>query len=318
MRLAPVAALAILLTALPAAAAPLDACRTITFVVPFPPGSTTDGVSRLLSDKVGETLGRAIVVENKPGADGQVAAQDVMRAPPDGCRLMLATSGALSIVPFLRKEKPYDPSADFTAIADVGRYQFFFYVPASLGVDTMPAFTDLIKKNPGRYNYAVGNNTGLLSFNFARSKFDWSMQRVNYRGEAPAVVDMLADRVQAIVATGAHVPLVKDGRLRALAVVLGTRSELLPDAPTYAEIGLGDFKVVLWLGVVGPPKMPRDTVELLSAAFVKAMARDDVKTAATRLGFAMTPSGPDAFAKLIAEQTAVYGVRIREAGLTPE
>jgi len=100
--------------------------------------------------------------------------------------------------------------------------------------------------------------------------------------------------------------------------VLDQRSELLPEVPTYAEIGLGDFKVVLWLGVVGPAKMPRDVVELLSAAFVKAMARDDVKSAASRLGFAMTPSGPDAFARLIAEQTVVYGVRIREAGLTPE
>jgi tripartite-type tricarboxylate transporter receptor subunit TctC len=308
----------LLLSFSPAQAAPLDACRTITFVVAFPPGSTTDSVSRLLSDKVSETLGRPVVVENKPGADGQVAAQDVMRAPPDGCRLMLATSGGLSIVPFLRKEKPYDPSADFTAIADVGRYQFFFYVPASLGVNTMQAFSDLIKKNPGRYNYAVGNNTGLLSFNFARTKFDWNMQRVNYRGEPPGIVDMLADRVHAIVATGAHIPQVKDGKLRALAVVLDERSELLPEVPTYAEIGLGDFEVVLWLGVVGPPKMPRDTVELLSAAFVKAMGRDDVKSAATRFGFAITPSGPDAFAKLIAEQTVVYGVRIREAGLTPE
>ncbi len=309
---------AVLLSSLPARAAPLDACRTVTFVVPQPAGSTTDAISRLLSDKVSEALGRTVVVENKPGADGQVAAQDVMHAPPDGCRILLATSGTLSIVPFVRKEKPFDPSADFTAIADVGRYAFFFYVPASLGVDTMAAFTDLIRKNPGRYNYAVGNNTGLLSYNFAASKFGWTMQRVNYRGEPPAMVDMLADRVHAIVATAAHLPNVKAGKLKALAAVLDERSDLLPDVPTYAEIGLGDFKVVLWLGVVGPAKMPRDAVDMLSAAFVKAMARDEVKPAASRLGFAMTPSGPDAFAKLIAEQTVVYGQRISEAGLKPE
>jgi tripartite-type tricarboxylate transporter receptor subunit TctC len=158
----------------------------------------------------------------------------------------------------------------------------------------------------------------LLSFNFARAKFGLEMQRVNYRGEPPALVDMLADRVHAIVATGGHVPHVKEGKLRALAVVLDERSDLLPEVPTYAQIGLGDFKVVLWLGVVGPAKMPRDAVETLSAAFVKAMGRDDIKAAALRLGFAMTPSGPDAFAKLIAEQTVVYGQRIREAGLVPE
>lgn len=318
MRIVLACLFALLLLPSPATAAPLDACRTVTFVVSFPAGSTTDAIARLLADKVGETLGKAVVIENKPGADGQVAAVDVMRAPPDGCRLMLATSGALSIVPFVRKEKPYDPVADFTAIADVGRYTFFFYVPASLGVATMPAFVELIGKNPGRYNYAVGNNTGLLSFNFARAKFNLDMQRVNYRGEPPAMVDMLADRVHAIVATGGHVPHVKDGKLRALAVVLDERSDLLPDVPTYAQIGLGDFKVVLWLGVVGPPRMPRDAADVLSAAFIKAMARDDIKVAANRLGFAMTPSGPDAFAKLIAEQTAVYGVRIKEAGLTPE
>ena len=301
-----------------ALAAPLDACRTVTLVIPQPAGSTTDAVSRLLSDRVGDTLGRTVVVENKPGADGQVAAVDVMRAPPDGCRLLLGTSGTLSVIPFLRKEKPFDPSADFTAIADVGRYEFFFYVPASLGVGTMPAFTDLIRKNPGRYNYAVGNNTGLLSYNFARSKFGWDMQRVNYRGEPPAIIDMLADRTHAIVATGAHVPHVKDGKLKALAAVTEQRSDLLPEVPTYGEVGLGDFKVVLWLGVVGPAKIPRDAVEALSAAFVKAISRDEVKPAASRLGFAMTPSGPDAFARLIAEQTVVYGQRISEAGLKPE
>jgi tripartite-type tricarboxylate transporter receptor subunit TctC len=114
------------------------------------------------------------------------------------------------------------------------------------------------------------------------------------------------------------VPHVADGKLKALAVVLDQRSELLPSVPTYAEVGLGDFKVVLWLGVVGPAKMPRDAVEALSAGFIKAMARDDVKAAANRLGFAIPPSGPDAFGKLIAEQTEVYGIRIREAGLTPE
>jgi len=312
------AALSIALVSVASApAAPLD-CRLITFVVPFPAGSTTDAISRLLSDQVAETLGRTVVVENKPGADGQVAALDVMRAPADGCRLMLATSGALSIVPFLRKERPYDPVTDFTPIADVGRYQFFFYVPASLGAGTMAAFIELIHKNPGRYNYAVGNNTGLLSFNFARAKFDLKMERVNYRGEPPAIVDMLADRVHAIVATGGHIPHVTDGKLKALAVVLDQRSELLPEVPTYAEVGLGDFKVVLWLGVVGPPKMPRDTVDPLSAAFITAMKRDDVRAAANRLGFAMTPSGPDAFGKLIADQTVVYGERIREARLTPE
>lgn len=308
----------VLVSSLTAQAAPLDACRLVTFVVPQPAGSTTDAISRLLSDKVGDTLGRPVVVENKPGADGQIAAQDVMHSAPDGCRVLLGTSGTLSIVPFVRKEKPFDPSADFTAIADVGRYAFFFYVPASLGVDTMAAFTELVHKNPGRYNYGVGNNTGLLSYNFAASKFGWSMQRVNYRGEPPAMVDMLAGRVHAIVATAAHLPHVQDGKIRALAAVLDERSELLPDVPTYAEIGLGDFKVVLWLGVVGPAKMPRDVVDVLSAAFVKTISRDDVKPAASRLGFAMTPSGPDAFAKLIAEQTVVYGQRISEAGLKPE
>jgi tripartite-type tricarboxylate transporter receptor subunit TctC len=309
---------AALLSPSPIHAAPLDACRAVTFVVPQPAGSTTDAIARLLSDKVGEALGRPVVVENKPGADGQVAAVDVMRAPPDGCRIFLGTSGTLSVIPFIRKEKPFDPSADFTAIADVGRYAFFFYVPASLGVDTMAGFTELIRRNPGRYNYAVGNNTGLLSYNFAAAKFGWDMQRVNYRGEPPAMVDMLADRTHAIVATAAHLPHVKDGKIRALAAVLDERSELLPGAPTYAEIGLGDFKVVLWLGVVGPAKMPRDAVETLSAGFAKAIARDDVKPAASRLGFVMTPSGPDAFARLIAEQTVVYGQRISEAGLKPE
>lgn len=175
-----------------------------------------------------------------------------------------------------------------------------------------------MRERPGSYNYATDSNTNLLAFSFIRSNFDLQMERVIYRGEPPAIFDLLAGRVHAMVATTIGVPHVREGKLRALAVMLDSRSEQLPDVPTFEQVGLEGFSIVPWLGVVGPARLERAVVNGLSAAFLKSIARDEVKAAMGRLGFALTPGTPEKFAALIKEQSVVYETRIREARLTPE
>lgn len=307
------AALFLSLTAAPCAGQ--VACGALTVVAPFPAGSNTDAVARLIGERVAEIVGRPVVVDNKPGAEGQIAAADVRRAPPDGCRLLFATAGNLSIVPFTRREPPYDPLRDFTPIADVGRYTFVLFASPGVPVRDAKSFVDFARSRPDALNYATANNTNLLVFSHIQRQFGLRAERITYRGEPEAMTDLMQDRVQAMVATTVGVPHAREGRIRALAVLAPRRTPLLPDVPTFAEAGLGDPGIVAWAGIVGPAGLPTATVQALSRAFVSAMERDDAAGRAAALGFTLTPAPAERFAALMREQHAVYGRVIREIGL---
>ena len=292
--------------------------KPVTLVVPFPPGATTDSIARILAQHASTGLGRPVVVENKPGAEGQLAAQDVAKSPPDGYRLALATSGNLSVLPAMRKNPPYDPVADFTPVADVGRYQFFVYVHPSLPAKTFREFIEHARANPGKLGYGTGNNTGVLAMAAFRSAHGLDMTHVPYKGEPPAIVDLVAGRVQAMVATGIGIPHAKDGRLRMLAALLPQRSPLAPDVPTLRETGQKELDAILWAGVVGPAGIPADVVERLNRDFNAALANPEAVAAIEKLGFTLTPGKADAFGAMIREQVAVYRRLVREAGLPVE
>jgi tripartite-type tricarboxylate transporter receptor subunit TctC len=301
-----------------ASAAPQIACNTLTVVAPFPAGSNTDAVARLINEGVAEATGRPVIVDNKPGAEGQIAAVDVKRAPPDGCRLLFATSGNLSILPYVRRDPPFDPIKDFTPVAGVGRYNFFLYVSPGMPGGDFRSFVEAVRARPGASNYATANNTNLLVFSEIQKQFGLRMERINYRGEPAAVTDLMQDRVQAIVGTGIGVPYVRENRIRALAVMAPQRTPLLPDVPTFEEAGIRDLGIVPWAGIVGPAGMPDGTVDALSEAFSTAMERPDVRDRAAALGFSLAPARAPDFAALIREQHAVYRRVIREVGLPAE
>lgn len=292
--------------------------KPITLVVPFPPGSTTDTVARVIGHKAGEILKQPVIIENKPGAEGQIAAQDVAKAQPDGYRILLATSGNLSLLPALRRQPPYDAIVDFTPIADIGRYAFFLYVHPAVPANNMQEFIAYAKKNPGKMSYATGNNTGVVTFAQLRTQLGIDLLHVPYKGEPPAVLDLIAGRVQAMIGTTIGLPYVRSGKMRAIAALGQKRSPLFPDAMTLEESGLSNLRITPWAGVVGPRSMPSSVVATLSQALIEAASHPDVQTQMERLGFPLTPGGSRELASLMGEQLKIHARLVRDAGLQPE
>jgi len=293
--------------------------KPIKIIVPFPAGSATDTISRILGNSVSIAVGQPVLVENKAGADGAIAASEVMRAAPDGHTLLMATNSPMSAVPALKKVPPYDPVADFTPISDIGRYTFFIVVHPSVPANTLSEFIAYAKANPGKINYATGNTTGIVSTAFFASQAGIQMVHVPYRGEPQAIIDLVGGRVQLLFASSStSVPQVRDGKLRALVTTLAKRSQLLPDVPTIAEAGMPQFSVTSWAGLFGPAKMPREVVGRLNKEFAAAMARADVQALMEKQAFVLTPSSPERLGAFVKEQMESYRNILRAAGVQPE
>jgi tripartite-type tricarboxylate transporter receptor subunit TctC len=307
------------LAALPVVAAAQFPAKPVRIVVPFPGGSATDTITRILANSVSQSLGQAVIVENKAGADGAIAGTEVAKSPPDGYTLLMATNSPMSAVPAMKKSPPYDPVADFTPITDVGRYTFFLYVHPSVPVKTFAELMAYAKANPGKLNYATGNTTGIVSFAQIKSLAGIDMLHVPYKGEPAGITDLVAGRVQLMLATPttglAHV---KEGKLRAFVTTLDKRSALLPEVPTIAEAGMPQFSITSWAALFGPARLPRDVLERLNKEFVGAMGRPEVQAAMEKQAFALMPSSPDKLAAFVKEQLESYTRILRAAGVQPE
>jgi tripartite-type tricarboxylate transporter receptor subunit TctC len=293
--------------------------KPIRLVVPFPPGSATDSIARTVGASVSAAIGQPVLVDNKAGADGAIAGAEVARAAPDGYTLLMATNSPMSAVPALKKHPPYDPVADFTPITDVGRYTFFIVVHPSVPASTLAELIAYGKANPGKLNYASGNTTGIVSTALFMSLAGIQMVHVPYKGEPQAITDLLAGRVQFLVASAATAaPQVREGKLRALAVTLEQRSPALPDVPTIAEAGLPGFKLTSWAGLFGPAKMPPDVAQRLNREFVAAINRPDVQAVMARQAFMLTGSSMEKLGTLVREQLESYRSTVKLAGIEPD
>ncbi|RTZ43199.1 tripartite tricarboxylate transporter substrate binding protein [Candidimonas sp. SYP-B2681] len=289
--------------------------KPISMVVSFPPGGTSDSMARIIAKNLSDGIGQPVIVENKPGAEGQIAAMDVMKAAPDGYRIGFVTSGNLSALPAMRNTPPYDPATDFTAIADIGRYAFFLFTHPKVPAKTFKEFIEYAKANPDTLSYGTGNATGVLAFAQLKSMFGIDLLHVPYKGEPPATTDLVSGRVDAMIGTGAGLPYAKDGRLRTLVTLLPTRSPLAPDVPVLKEIGMGELPVIIWAGIVGPKGMPKDVVDRLNQVINASLAKPDVRSQIEQLGFAVTPSKPDVFAAMIKEQVGAYESLVNSIGM---
>lgn len=290
--------------------------KPVKLLVHFPAGSSTDVIARTLAQEASQILGQPVVIHNKPGADGSIAAQEVQRAKPDGYTLLIATNSPMSGVPVMRKQPPYDPVADFTPITDVGRYAFFLYTRADTPGDDLQGFIRHVKQNPATLTYGSGNVTGLLSFAHIVNDNDLDILNVPYRGEPPAITDLLGGHIDAMVATsGTGMPQVKEGKLKVHATVLPQRSPNAPDVPTMAEAGVPNFPIAPWLGLFGPAGMPADVVATLNDAFKQAMEEPEVKAFMQAQDFMLTPSTPEALRELVGEQLESHRTLLRIAGL---
>jgi tripartite-type tricarboxylate transporter receptor subunit TctC len=293
--------------------------KPLRIVVPFPAGSATDTISRILGNSVSQAIGQPVLVDNKAGADGSIAASEVAKAAPDGYTMLMATNSPMSVVPAMKKNPPYDPVADFTPITDVGRYTFFIVIHPDVPAKTLSEVIAHAKANPGKLNYATGNTTGIVSTALFQTLAGIQMVHVPYKGEPQAMTDMVAGRVQLMFASSTTaVPQVRDGKLRALVTTLPKRSPVLPNVPTIAEAGMPEFSIVSWAGLFGPAKMPREVTERLNKEFVAAMGRPDVQAAMEKQAFSLQPSSPERLGAYVKEQLEAYRKVLAAAGVQPE
>jgi tripartite-type tricarboxylate transporter receptor subunit TctC len=293
--------------------------KPIHLVVPFPAGGSADLVARIIAKPLAEQLGQPVVIDNKPGADGAIAAEAVATAAPDGYTLFMATYGAMSAVPSLHKATHYDPVKDFTPISTTGKFSMFLFAHPSVPAQTLNEFISYEHTHPGTVNYGTGNVASIVMTAAMESQANLHMTQVPYKGEVPAMTDFVAGRIQLMFATPANaMPFVKEGRLKVYATLSDKRSPLLPDAPTWHEAGMRDLAIVPWSGVFGPAKLSKDTAFRLSHAIREVLRREDVNTELANLGFepfGSTPEKLDAYAK---QQHKAWQRAIQSAGLNPE
>lgn len=307
------------LSAVAATAAAQWPNKPIKLIIPFPAGSATDTVGRILGQSVSTAVGQPVLVENKAGADGAIAGAEVAKAPPDGYTLFLATNSPMAVAPAMKKVPPYDPVTDFTPITDVGRYTFFLFANAAVPFTTLGQLIVYAKANPGKLAYATGNTTGIVSFAQLSSLAGIEMLHVPYKGEPAAITDLIGGRVQLIFATPTTgLAYVKDGKLRAIVTSLKRRSPILPDVPTMAEAGLPKFSILSWAALYGPARMPRDLTERINKEFLAAMKRPDVIAQMDKQAFFLNPSTPEELGAFTREQLEEYRSILRTAGVQPE
>jgi tripartite-type tricarboxylate transporter receptor subunit TctC len=299
--------------------APAIAQPAVRIVMPFPAGAAADSVARIVAPPLSRALGQPVVIDNRIGADGAIAAEHAARSPADGQTLLFAGNTQMLGVPTLRKNPPYDPLVDFVPIAPVVRFAFFLVVHPDTPAQNLAQLLEHARAHPGKLNYASGNVNGVLAAAQMMSAAKVQMVHVPYKGEPLAVPDLVEGRVHLMFASGAVVaPLVKQGKLRALVTLLPTRSTLLPDVPTAAEAGLPQLSVLIWGGLFGPAKMPMERVESISREVNTILKQPEVREQLQMQGVEPFAATPAEFAKFLREQLSDWAQAAREAGLKPE
>jgi tripartite-type tricarboxylate transporter receptor subunit TctC len=293
--------------------------KPIRLIVPFPPAGAADLTARTIAQPLAQALGQPIVVENKPGADGAIAADVVVKSAPDGYTLFYGTNTAMCGVPAMRKNPPYDPLADFTPISLVGTFGFFLFVNPALPAKSARELIDYARANPGKLNYATGNSTSVLATAQLKLAERLDIVEIPYKGDAPATADLVGGRVQMMIATpGTAAAFVKEGRLRALAALQSSRSALLPDVPTAAEAGLPPLPIQPWAALFGPAKMPKDVVERIARETAAVVARPEVREQLERYAFEGRSSTPEELGAFLKAQVEVWSRTAREIGIVPD
>lgn len=258
--------------------------KPLRLVVGFAPGGAADAIARVIAQGLSKQLGQQVNVDNKPGAEGILSAQEVQRAAPDGHTLLLGTNTAMVKVPALNPNPPYDPFKAFTPISTAGQFSIFLVVNKNLPVTNVKEFLDHVAANPGKYNSGSSNSAAELAM--IQLLGERKVVNARYKGDVPALTDLVGDNIHMIWTTGTTAPaFVKDGRAKALLTLQPQRSPLLPDVPTAAEAGLGSLTIRPWAGIFGPAGMPADVVSKLSTELQNVLMRPEVKEQLAAQGF---------------------------------
>ena len=294
----------------------------VRIVVPFPAGGTTDILARATAQKLTETLGQPFVVENRPGAAGNIGAEIVAKSPPDGYTMLMGTVGTHAINASLYEKMPYDHVKDFVPVVLVAGVPNVLVVHPSVPAKSVQELIAYAKANPGKLNFASsGSGTSIhLSGELFKTMTGVSMQHVPYKGSAPALADLTGGQVQLMFDNlPSALPLIKAGKLRALAVTSLARASALPDVPTVAESGLPGFEASSWFGLLAPAGTPKDVITKVNAEVAKWLATPEAKEKLAAQG-AIVASGltPDDFTRHIASETTKWQKVVKDSGAKVE
>ncbi|MBX9842221.1 MAG: tripartite tricarboxylate transporter substrate binding protein [Xanthobacteraceae bacterium] len=292
--------------------------RPITIVVPFPAGGISDQGTRIVAQKASESLGQPVVIDNRGGAGGNIGAVAVKNAPADGYTLYLANVGSHAINQSLYSKLPFDPIRDFAPVIALFEFPHVLAVPLASPAKSVRELVDLAKARPGGLAFAsqgIGAGGHLLAEMFMAST-GIRATHVPYRGSVHALPDLVAGRVDfmfdGIPGTG---PLVKEGRVRALAAAAGKRPDMLPDLPTMAEAGYPGIELSAWFGLAAPAGTPKPVIDRLNAEFTKALKSADVMEKLSQTGARLLPGSPADFAVLMASDTERLGNIVKVSGV---
>jgi tripartite-type tricarboxylate transporter receptor subunit TctC len=294
--------------------------RPVRVIVGFPPGGPTDVIARIVAQHLSEALGQQFVVENLPGAGGNIASGQVARATPDGYTIMAISTGFM-VNPSLYAKVPYDPIKDFAAVTLVAASPNVVVVNPQVPAKTLPELVQLIRDNPGKYSYAgpgVGS-TPQLGGELFRLTYKLDLVHVPFTGAAPAVEATIGGHTPvAFTALPSSLGAIQAGQVRAIGLAATERAEQLPDVPTFAEQGVKDQEADTLTGIVAPARTPKEIVDLLAREIAKAVAQPEVRKRLVTLGFRPVANTPDEFASRIKLEIEKWGKVVHEAGLRIE
>ena len=292
--------------------------KPIHFIVPFAAGGGADALARAVASGMSVALKQQVIVESKPGGDAVIGTNYVAKAPPDGYTILFGSNTGMSGAPALHKGVPYDAVRDFTPISMIGMFPYFLVVNNEFPARTLRELVNYARAHPGQVNYASGNAMGIVATGLLVANEKLDMTHVPYKGEAPAMPDLLTNRVQFIFTTGFIVPHVKEKRVRAIGAVLDERNDALPDVPTVAEAGFANLTMRGWAAVFGPAGLPDAITQKLSWAVNEALKMQLVKDQLAVQGFpgkGSTSAELGAFTKV---QLESWGRAVRAAGIQPD
>ncbi|MEJ8852130.1 tripartite tricarboxylate transporter substrate binding protein [Variovorax rhizosphaerae] len=316
-------ALAIAAIALAPALAQAEATfpdKPITFVVPFAAGTATDQIARAIGNGVSAEVKQPVVIDNKAGASGFIASQQVAKAAPDGYTVLITTNTTHAANEHLYKKMPYDPVKDFAPITALGKGGQIMVVNPSFPAKTVAEFVAMAKKEPGKYSFGSGSSSSRMAGELLQQMADIKLLHVPYKSNTLAVTDLLGGQINMMITdTATGLPQVKSGKLRALGVSGSKRSPLAPDVPTIAEAGVKGYEMGYWFAAYAPSKTPPAVVKRLNELLVKAAKSDAAKTVFyDPTGTEVFTTTPDEMAKFQAAESRKWGSIVKAAGIEAE
>ena len=293
--------------------------KPVRMIVGFAPGGGTDTTARPIAQKLGELLGQQVIVDNRPGAGGNIATDIVSKSNPDGYTILMGTIAALSINPGLYSKLPFDPEKDLAPVTQAVDSTNVLSLHPSVAAGSVKELIALAKAKSLSYGSSGVGGTGHLAGELFNVMAGTQLVHVPYKGGGPAMIDLVAGQVQVVFATGASaVPQIKNGKIKGIAVTTIKRSALMPDLPTIAESGLKGYDANNWYGIMAPAKTPRKVIDRLNAETTKVLNMPDVKSFLFNQGLDAAPGTPDAFGAYIKAERIKWAKVIKAAGAKAE